>query len=131
MTAQLRSPARQFFDLSARMKLRFSGADRFRFLNGQLTNDVRKATETNSIEACVLNAKGKMDAHVFLHLDGDAFVLDTDPALRSSLQPRLERYIIADDVQIEDVTARLSIFHLVGPAPSNLSSGTRIISVDR
>jgi len=51
MTAQLRSPARQFFDLSARVKLRVSGADRLRFLNGQLTNDARKATETNAIEA--------------------------------------------------------------------------------
>ena len=129
MTAQ--ADHRRFFDLTTRVKLRVTGADRFRFLNGQLTNDVRKATEANSIEACVLNAKGKIDAHVFLHLDSDSFVLDADPALRSSLQARLERYIIADDVQIEDVTDRLSIFHLVGPAPSNLSSGTGIVSVDR
>ena len=129
MTAQ--ADHQRFFDLTTRVKLRVTGADRFRFLNGQLTNDVRKATEANSIEACVLNAKGKMDAHVFLHVDGDSFVLDADPALRSSLQARLERYIIADDVQIEDVTDRLSIFHLLGPAPSNLSSGTGIVSVDR
>src|SRR5438067_1654237 len=32
-----------FFDLSARTKLRVTGADRIRFLNGQTTNDVRKA----------------------------------------------------------------------------------------
>ena len=121
----------RFFDLTTRLKLRVAGADRFRFLNGQLTNDVRKATEANSIEACVLNAKGKMDAHVFLHVDSDSFILDADPALRSSLQPRLERYIIADDVQIEDVTDELSIFHRLGAAPSSFSSGTRIISVDR
>jgi tRNA-modifying protein YgfZ len=122
---------RRFFDLSTRVKLHVSGADRLRFLNGQVTNDVRKATKENSIEACVLNTKGKMDAHVFVHLDGDSFALDADPALRSSLQTRLERYIIADDVQIEDVTEQLSIFHLLGPAPSNLSSGARIVSVDR
>src|SRR5690242_18817869 len=110
MTAQLPSTKRQFFDLSARVKLRVSGADRLRFLNGQLTNDVRKATETNAVEACVLNAKGKMEAHLFVHAKEDLFLLDADPALRSSLPARLERYIIADDVQIEDVSGRLSIF---------------------
>ena len=120
-----------FFDFTTRVKLRVTGADRFRFLNGQFTNDIRKATEANSIEGCVLNAKGKMEAHVFLHLDGDSFILDADPTLRSSLQARLERYIIADDVRIEDVTDHWSIFHVLGPAPSSLSSGTGIVSVDR
>src|SRR5207249_11210310 len=109
MTAQLRSPARQFFDLSARMKLRVSGADRLRFLKGQLTNDVRKATETNATEACVLNAKGKMEAHLFLHAHAQSFVLDADPALQPSLHSRLERYSTAAAVQIEDVTAGWSI----------------------
>src|SRR2546421_11281886 len=99
MTAQLRS-TEQFFDLSARVKLRISGADRLRFLNGQLTNDIRKATETKAIEACVLNAKGEMDAHLFAHAQPNSFLLDADLALQSTLQTRLERYIIADDVQI-------------------------------
>ena len=31
------------FDLSKRLKLRMTGGDRVRFLNGQVTNDVRKA----------------------------------------------------------------------------------------
>jgi len=107
----------QFVDLSARVKLRVSGADAGRFLNGQLTNDVRKATDTQTIEACVLNAKGKMNAHIFLVRDGACFLLDADPELRDSLLPRLERYIIADDVRIEDVTDQLSIFHLLGQSP--------------
>src|SRR5438132_769101 len=131
MTAQLRSPARQFFDLSARVKLRVSGADRLRFLNGQLTNDARKATETNAIEACVLNAKGKMEAHLFLRAQAESFVLDADPALQPSLKSRLERYIIADDVQIEDVTAGLSIFHVIGAFPPNSSVATRMVSINR
>lgn len=131
MTAQLRSPERQFFDLSARVKLRVGGADRLRFLNGQLTNDVRKATETNAVEACVLNAKGKVDAHLFVHAKEDSFLLDADPALQPTLQARLERYIIADDVQIEDVTARLSIFHVIGGTPPNFSVAARVVSINR
>lgn len=121
---------RIFFDLSARVKLRVTGTDRVRFLNGQITNDIRKATGTKVVEACVLNAKGKMDAHVFLHTDGDSFLIDADPALESSLQPRLERYIIADDVQIEDVTAQLSIFHIIEPGMGSLQA-QKIVSADR
>src|SRR5260370_554374 len=131
MTARLTSNDLVFFDLSARVKLRVTGADRLRFLNGQVNNDVRKATETSAIEACVLNAKGKMDAHLFVHANGDSFLMDADRALQSSLQPRLERYIIADDVQIEDVTGRTSIFHVLGSVPSKLSPPARVVSVDR
>jgi tRNA-modifying protein YgfZ len=130
MTARSHSLHRAFFDLSARLKLRVIGADCLRFLNGQVTNDVRKASDTAAIEACVLNAKGKMEGHLFLYKDDDAFLLDAHASLQSSLQPRLERYIIADDVQIQDVTARLSIFHVIGETPS-LATAARIVSADR
>lgn len=129
MTAH--SFGRIFFDLSTRVKLRMSGADRLRFLNGQLSNDVRKATETNAMEACVLNAKGKMDAHLFFHATGDSFLLDADPALHPTLQARLERYVIADDVTIEDLTAQLSIFHAIGGPLPELSDSARAVSVNR
>jgi tRNA-modifying protein YgfZ len=130
MTAQSLSIERTFFDLSGRVKLRVTGADRLRFLNGQLTNNVLKASDTTAIEACVLSAKGKMEAHLFLHKEGDACLLDADAALKSSLQSRLERYIIADDVQIEDITEKLSIFHVIGDRPQ-LTALARVVSVDR
>jgi tRNA-modifying protein YgfZ len=101
-----------FFDLSARAKLRVSGADRFRFLNGQITNDLRKASETAAIEACVLNAKGKLNAHIFVAAVAESFLIDAEPELREILRARLERYVIADDVQIEDVTDEFSLFHI-------------------
>ena len=66
MTAPLQTGEGVFFDFSGRTKLRVTGSDRLRFLNGQITNDVRKATESAAIEGCVLNAKGKINAHVFV-----------------------------------------------------------------
>ena len=82
------SASRLLFDLSPRIKLRVTGADRVRFLNGQITNDIRKATESATVEACVLNAKGKLEAHLFVHQDGESFVIDANPALQPVLQPR-------------------------------------------
>src|SRR2546430_13278717 len=131
MTAQLRLLDRGFFDLSTRLKLRVSGSDRLRFLNGQLTNDIRKATDTTALEACVLNAKGKMEAHLFVHAQAESFLLDAHPALQSTLQTRLERYIIADDVQLEDVTARWSIFHVTGTSSPTFSNAAWIVASSR
>ena len=120
------------FDLSARVKLRVSGADSFRFLNGQITNDLRKATATAAIQASILNAKGKLSAHVFISRDQEgAYLLDAEAELRDELPARLERYIIADDVQIEDVTERFSILHFVGERPAPVADSTRIVASDR
>jgi len=119
------------FDLSGRAKLRIMGSDRLRFLNGQVTNDVRKATESAAIEACVLSAKGRMNGHVFLSAARDCFLADADPDLRQALIARLERYVIADDVQIEDVTDRLSIFHVLSPTAPALGDGWRLVSARR
>ena len=105
------------FDLSDRLKLRLRGADRVRFLNGQLTNDVRKANPNISLPACVLNAKGRMDGFVHIHAEADAFLLDGERELRNSLVDRLDRYIIADDVVIEDVSEELVLFHLARETP--------------
>ena len=102
------------FDLSARLKLRLTGSDRVRFLNGQVTNDVRKANAHLSMAACVLSAKGKMDALIFINAEDEAILIDADPELKETLAARLERYLIADDVAIEDVTKDYSLFHVTG-----------------
>lgn len=121
-----------FFDLSARVKLRVSGADAFRFLNGQITNSLAKATATSAIQASILNAKGKLAAHVFVSKAGEtAFLLDADPALREELPARLDRYIIADDVQVEDVTEKFSMFHLMTESPATAIGSARIVASNR
>ena len=120
-----------FFDLSGRAKLCITGSDRLRFLNGQVTNDVRKASESAAIEACVLSAKGRMNGHVFLSAGQDCFLADADPELREVLLARLERYVIADDVQIEDVTDRFSLFHVLAPTGPAAGDGWRLVSARR
>lgn len=103
----------RFFDLSARTKLRLSGADRVRFLNGQTTNDVRKAGADKVQESCVLNAKGHLDAHIFLFATANEIWLDAAEALREQLPGRLERYIIADDVVVHDTSELCALFHVL------------------
>jgi folate-binding protein YgfZ len=129
-TKSFQSEQAIFLDLSGRAKFRITGADRLRFLNGQMTNDLRKASETSAIEACILNAKGKTDAHVYISASGDSFLVDAAADLREGLKVRLERYVIADDVQIEDVTDQFSLFHVPLQQSPVLAHG-RIVSVRR
>jgi folate-binding protein YgfZ len=119
-----------FFDISERAKLQITGTDRFRFLNGQITNDLRKASEAIGIEACVLNAKGKMNAHIFVSALDECFSVDADPELRDTLRTRLERYVVADDVQIDDVTDQFALFHILSKESPTTEHG-RIVSVRR
>ena len=132
MTASIQSERPIFFDLSARVKLRVTGGDAFRFLNGQITNNLAKASESVAIQASVLTAKGKLCAHLFLSKENEGtFLLDADAELREDLPVRLDRYIIADDVQIEDVTDNFSIFHFLAESPPTLSSSMRTIAARR
>ncbi len=103
-------------DLSSRAKWRLSGADRVRYLNGQVTNDVRTAKNNAALHACVTNLKGKIEADVFIHTapDGQSLLIDADASLRESLGMRLERYIIADDAVLEDITDDWRLWHLLG-----------------
>jgi folate-binding protein YgfZ len=113
-------------DLSQRTKLRVSGSDRLRYLNGQISNDLRKTAPNVAIHACVLNAKGKINSDVFVRADAESFLVDSDPEMREQLVARLERYVIADDVVIEDVTNDFALFHVLGDAAAVANETTKV-----
>lgn len=106
-------------DLSARSKFRLSGPDRERYLNGQVSNQVTLASSEKTIPACVCNLKGKLDGVVQITTtdDGEALLLDGPAALRESLFLRLDRYLIADDCELEDVTEDIYLVHALGSPP--------------
>ena len=103
-------------DLSDRLKLRLTGADRVRYLNGQVTANVTKLAPGVAMPACVTTAKGRLCAEVFVHATPEALFLDADPAVRETLPPRLERYIISDDVRLDEVSEESRLLHLLGGA---------------
>jgi folate-binding protein YgfZ len=105
-------------DLSARTKLRLTGADRVRYLNGQVTANVTRLGEGESLRACVTTAKGKLCADVFIAAALDGLIVDADPSVRETLGARLDRYIVADDVVLEDLTDTRGLLHFL-PAPGS------------
>jgi folate-binding protein YgfZ len=103
-------------DLTRCVKLKVTGPDALRYLNGQVSNDVRRLQPGTSLAACVCTHKGRLEALVQINRRAeDEYYVTADGALRDFLPLRLEKYLIADDAVIEDVTDQFSIVHSFGP----------------
>ena len=101
--------------LPSRTQVRLTGADAFRYLNGQITRDLGRAPEGTWIPACILSPKGRLCALLQVRREGADVVLECDPEVEAELQVRLERYIVADDVSVSVMPAPEAI-HLFGTA---------------
>jgi folate-binding protein YgfZ len=102
-------------DFSFRSRLCLVGADRARFLHGQVTNDVKKLRTGDSCYAAVTTAKGKMESDLNIFALADELLLDFEPGLAEKISQRLEKFIVADDVQIVDAAPHYGLLSVQGP----------------
>ena len=102
-------------DLSFRSRLCLVGADRARFLHGQVTNDVKKLRTGEGCYAAITTAKGKMESDVNIFCLADELLLDFEPGLAEKISARLEKFIVADDVQIVDAGPHYGLLSVQGP----------------
>ncbi|RME72995.1 MAG: tRNA-modifying protein YgfZ [Verrucomicrobia bacterium] len=89
-----------------RTVLEVSGPDAAEFLQGQFTNDLSGAAEQRPcVYGLWLDVKGRVlaDAHV-LRLDDERFLLFSFEVSAGVIRDRLEAYIIADEVDVADVS---------------------------
>ena len=105
--AALREDA-AWLDLSGRGKIRATGEDRARLLHAMTTNQVETLKPGEGCYAFFLSAQGRILADVNLLCFEDHFLLDTEPETRTKVYEHLDRYIIADDVTLEDQTDRIA-----------------------
>ena len=102
------------FILSPRSLWRFAGPDALRYLNGQVTADISQLEDGQGTYASVCTAKGRMEGDLFIARRGAEFYLDAAPILHESLGLRLEKYLIADDAIMEDISSLWSLSHVFG-----------------
>lgn len=101
-------------EMENRSLFHVSGPDAERFLNGQVSNDVRRATKEQAIAACLCTVKGKVEALVWISRDDDGFLVDGQGEQREAIHARLERYLIADDCEIADRSEEIRLIHHFG-----------------
>src|SRR5262249_50004351 len=73
--------------------------------------------------AFLLSPQGRIQADLNLFCFADHFLIDTEPEVREKVLSHIRRYIIADQVELEDVTGSTGCIGLEGPgAPALLAS---------
>lgn len=109
----------QRIDLGHPALLEFSGPDAVRFLNGQLTQDVRLIEGTRkALPSCITDAKGKLQFRVWLHARDEAILVEGPEGLAPEIEQRLCRYLVADDVEVSDLSGQWRLQHLTAPLRS-------------
>jgi len=118
-------------DLSFRGRICVLGTDREKFLHGQVTNDILKLKPGQGHYAALVSAKGKMESDLFIHKLKDELLLDFEPGLTTRVIDRLNRYIIAEDVQVVDVAPHYGLLSVCGPSSEEVvRSGGLPVSKD-
>ncbi len=102
-------------DLSFRSRLCLTGADRVRFLHGQVTNDVKKLRVGEGGYAALTTNQGKMESDLNIFNLPDELLLDFEPGLTGKISQRLGKFIVADDVQIVEVAPPYGLLSVQGP----------------
>ncbi|NCW27142.1 MAG: hypothetical protein EBV83_02400 [Verrucomicrobia bacterium] len=97
-----------------RTLLRLTGVDRIRFLNGQVTQDLKKLQPGQAVRAAIITAKGRLEADTRIAATAEALWLETDFILREVIHSRLEKFIVADDVTLEDFSTSYRLAHFPG-----------------
>lgn len=104
-----------WLDLSQRGRIRATGEDRLRLLHAMSTNAVEDLKPGEGTRALFLDAHGHILADTHIWVFEDSALLDTEPETRQDLADHLEKFIIMDDVTLEDVTDTIAAIAVEGP----------------
>lgn len=107
-------------DVSYRSRHRLTGEDRAKFLHRIISNDVENLTTGQGTYAMLLTHRGKIIADLNIAVLEDAISIDTAPETTENLFNELDKYIIADDVELSDVTAETGAIAVHGPKSADL-----------
>ena len=93
-----------FVHLKNRALLRVSGSDAESFLQGQLSNDIKKLNSSSVQLNAYCQHQGKILALFWVTKNEDSFFLSFPLDLLEAIKSRLQMFVIMSDVVIEDVT---------------------------
>jgi folate-binding protein YgfZ len=103
------------YDLGYRAKISLAGADRVRWLNGMVTNNVRDLPADRGVYAFLLNPQGHILGDLYAYDHGDSIVVDTDRSQLEKILATFDHYIIMDDVEVKDLSESLTALGVAGP----------------
>jgi folate-binding protein YgfZ len=97
-----------------RIIVRVSGDDRIPFMHGMCSNDIKGLATGAVSPGLILTEHAHIIADFFVYADADALLLDIDRDLWALARAHLEKFLVADDVEFEELDA-LGIVDVEGP----------------
>lgn len=104
-----------FLITEGRGVLAVTGEDRVAFLQGLVSNDVRKAAPDHALYALFLTPQGKFLHDLFMVETGDSLLLDAEAPRLADLLRRLRLYKLRSKIALEDRTATHVVAFVYGP----------------
>jgi folate-binding protein YgfZ len=107
---------RAFYPYQPAAWLKVTGADAAIYLQGQFTNDLKQSQRHDAVYGLWLNQKGKVLADSFVLPGGQPaeFFIGSYFSSANTIRERLEAYVVADEVVIEDATLETKGISLLG-----------------
>jgi folate-binding protein YgfZ len=101
-------------ELPQRAFISLTGPDRTSYLQGLFSNDVRLLTPGRGLYGTFLNQQGKVLSDARLWCLEDSFLLDLWRPLKENILAHLNRYLVADDVEVADLSGDYGLITLQG-----------------
>ena len=101
-------------DLSSRGRLLVSGSEAVMFLNGLITNDMKTLAVNSWMPAVFPNVQGRLIAAVRVIHREDGFLIDTESATIGTVAKLLERFTLAGDFRLKDLTSETAMLSVQG-----------------
>ena len=101
-------------DLSSRGRLLINGSEAVMFLNGLITNDMKTLAVNSWMPAVFPNVQGRLLAAVRIIHREDGFLIDTEGATLETVAKLLERFTLAGDFRVTDITGETAMLSVQG-----------------
>lgn len=108
------------FDTSWHATYILTGADRVRYLNAVVSNDIQSLVDSRGTVALLLNPQGRILAELEAFRLPGRLLVRTHASVRERARETLEKYIIMDDVELVDATDSFGSFAVEGPRAASM-----------
>jgi folate-binding protein YgfZ len=116
-------------DLSSRGRILVSGTEAVQFLNGLITNDMKTLAVNSWMPAAFPNVQGRLIATVRVMRLSDegtdknvspVFLIDSEAATHEKVLKTIERFTLAGDFRVKDVTGETAMLSVQGKQAINV-----------
>ncbi|HVC44532.1 MAG TPA: glycine cleavage T C-terminal barrel domain-containing protein [Candidatus Binataceae bacterium] len=101
--------------LADRLIVRITGDDRAPFMHGMCSNEVAGLKPGALEPALILTEHAHLIAELYLYATADALLLEVDRGRWPATRAHIEKFLVADDVEIEE-RDDLGLIEVIGPA---------------